>query len=106
MKGYTEMLKHDNGFLESWELIKIERLSFARMSPEIRFMFGLGVNALAVVNMNRMMDSMKEKATLEKLVQEPTTQASAVPQQTIPQPDMTFQPPATARKQRQSISRL
>ncbi len=42
MKGYTEMLKHDNGFLEAWELIKIERLSFARMSPEIRFAYGLG----------------------------------------------------------------
>ncbi len=38
MKGYTEMLKHDQGFLESWELIKIERLSFARMSPEVRFL--------------------------------------------------------------------
>lgn len=53
MSGYTELLKHDEGFLEAWELIKIERLSFARMSPEVRFMYGLGVNALAVININK-----------------------------------------------------
>jgi hypothetical protein len=91
MKGYTEMLKHDNGFLESWELIKIERLSFARMSPELRFMYGLGVNALAVVNINRMMDEMKnqqkDQATINQIFAEPAKEPvkANIPPVNIPQ---------------------
>lgn len=54
MTGWTQMLQHDPGFLEAWELIKIERLSFATMSPELRFGYGLATNAMAVIAMNKM----------------------------------------------------
>jgi hypothetical protein len=61
MRGYTQLLKSDESFLESWELIKIERLSFAKMSPEMRFLYGLTANGLAVININRAMDDAKSK---------------------------------------------
>lgn len=55
LHGWTMMLKQDQNFLEAWELIKIERLSFARMTPEVQFAYSLAVNALAVVNINKAM---------------------------------------------------
>lgn len=80
MKGYTEMLKHDQGFRESWELIKIERLSFARMSPELRFAWGLFSNAAAVIALNKaqeMRQSQSISVSAPPTIETPPTQQQA-----------------------------
>lgn len=61
LNGWTEALKLDEGFLEAWELIKINRLSFARMSPEVKFVYHLSTNALMVVKMNELEQELKRR---------------------------------------------
>jgi len=56
MRGWTQLLQNDQQFIEAWNLIKLERLSFARMSPEVKFAWCLATNAMGVITLNKQLE--------------------------------------------------
>ena len=89
MTGYTAILQHDTEFLESWELIKINRLSFARMSPEIKFMFRLGLNGMVVVQANELQEKIKQQQLANQIQPQPQ-QMQEQTEQTVETKDFVF----------------
>lgn len=66
MRGWTNLLQADETFMESWNLIKLERMSFARMSPEARFAMSMVKNAMAAVALNQQLDQMRQQQTMNQ----------------------------------------
>jgi outer membrane biosynthesis protein TonB len=78
------MLKHDQDFLESWELIKLHRLNFAFMKPEMRFGIGLLKNATLTYQINML----KARMQNTNAQVQPNSQSSTQPNsQPIAQPN-------------------
>ena len=48
------MLSQNPAFLEAWELVKLERFSFAQLSPEARCLFSMVTTGMAVAQLNKL----------------------------------------------------